>query len=215
LFRDRAEAGKLLAQALTFLKTGKNDVVVLAIPRGGVLVAKEVADSLGAPLDLVITRKIGAPGNPELAIGAVTQDGEVIADPELVDRLMVSDEYMKDESARQVDEIRGRMKRYRGERAYPDLAGKIVVLVDDGVATGSTVQAAIKSVKRRDAAAVIVAVPVGPQETIEELSKVADRVVCLDTPKFFHAVGQFYREFGQVDDEAVKETLRSARTANE
>jgi predicted phosphoribosyltransferase len=107
------------------------------------------------------------------------------------------------------------MKRYRGERAYPDLAGKIVVLVDDGVATGSTVQAAIKSVKRRDAAAVIVAVPVGPQETIEELSKVADRVVCLDTPKFFHAVGQFYREFGQVDDEAVKETLRSARTANE
>lgn len=214
MFRDRVEAGKLLADALTFLKTKKDDVVVLAIPRGGVLVAKEVADSLGAPLDLVITRKIGAPGNPELAIGAVTQDGEVIADPELVDRLTVSDEYVKDESAKQVDEIRARMKRYRGDRAYPNLAGKTVVLVDDGVATGSTIRAAIKSVKRRNAAAVIVAVPVGPQETIEELSKIADRVVCLDTPKFFNAVGQFYREFDQVDDETVRETLRSVRTAD-
>ena len=106
------------------------------------------------------------------------------------------------------------MKRYRGDRAYPNLAGKTVVLVDDGVATGSTIRAAIKSVKRRNAAAVIVAVPVGPQETIEELSKIADRVVCLDTPKFFNAVGQFYREFDQVDDETVRETLRSVRTAD-
>jgi putative phosphoribosyl transferase len=211
LFRDRKEAGKLLAEALSFLKARKKeDVVVLAIPRGGVVVAKEVADALGAPLDLIITRKIGAPGNPELAIGAVTQDGEVITVPGLLSVLRVSDRYLNDEAARQVDEIERRMREFRGDRPYPSLAGKTVILVDDGIATGSTIQAAIQSVKRRKAAVVILAVPVGPPETVSKLSKIVDRVVCLSTPEPFYAIGHFYGEFEQVDDDTVREILRAA-----
>ena len=203
----------MLAEALSSLRTKKEDVVVLAIPRGGVLVGKEVADALGAPLDLIITRKIGAPGNPELAIGAVTQDGEVISDPELVGMLGVSDHYVNEQAARQVDEISRRMRAYRGDRPYPSLAGKTVVVVDDGVATGSTTRAALQSVKRRNAAVVILAVPVGPPDTIAKLAKIADRVVCLSTPEPFFAIGEFYSEFEQVGDDAVREILRTARLA--
>jgi predicted phosphoribosyltransferase len=211
LFRDRKEAGRLLAEALSFLKAKKEDVLVLAIPRGGVVVAKEVADALGAPLDLVITRKVGAPGNPELAIGAVTQEGEVITDPELVGMLGVSDDYVNEQAARQVDEIGRRMREYRGDRPYPSLAGKTVVVVDDGIATGSTTRAAIQSVKKRKAAEVILAVPVGPPDTVAKLSKIADRVVCLSTPEPFYAIGEFYNEFEQVGDDTVREILRAAR----
>lgn len=206
MFRDRKEAGKLLADALSFLK-GRKDVIVLAIPRGGVPVAKEVSESIGAPLDLVITRKIGAPGNPELAIGAVTQEGESIIDPELVSTLLVSRDYLKEEARRQSDEIRRRLKRYRGDREYPKLEGKTVVIVDDGIATGSTVRAAIQSVRSRRAATIILAVPVGPPDTITELSKIADRIVCLSTPEPFYAIGEFYNEFEQVEDDEVRELL--------
>jgi len=201
----------LLAEALSFLKAKKEDVLVLAIPRGGVVVAKEVADALGAPLDIVITRKVGAPGNPELAIGAVTQEGEVITDPELVGMLGVSDDYVNEQAARQVDEIGRRMREYRGDRPYPSLAGKTVVVVDDGIATGSTTRAAIQSVKKRKAAVVILAVPVGPPDTVAKLSKIADRVVCLSTPEPFYAIGEFYNEFEQVGDDTVREILRAAR----
>jgi putative phosphoribosyl transferase len=211
LFRDRTEAGRMLARELAFLRGKKGGVVVLAIPRGGAVVAKEVADALEAPLDLVITRKIGAPGNPELAIGAVTQDGEVIEDTELVGRLGVREGYVRDEAAKQVDEISRRMMRYRGDRPYPSLAGKTVVVVDDGIATGSTIRAAIQSVRRRKAATIILAVPVGPLETVDELANVADRVVCLQSSKFFNAVGQFYQDFDQVEDATVKDILRIAR----
>ena len=211
MFRDRKEAGRLLAEALSFLKAKKEDVLVLAIPRGGVVVAKEVADALGAPLDIVITRKVGAPGNPELAIGAVTQEGEVITDPELVGMLGVSDDYVNEQAARQVDEIGRRMREYRGDRPYPSLAGKTVVVVDDGIATGSTTRAAIQSVKKRKAAVVILAVPVGPPDTVAKLSKIADRVVCLSTPEPFYAIGEFYNEFEQVGDDTVREILRAAR----
>lgn len=207
MFEDREQAGKLLAEALGFLKGNKN-VIVLAIPRGGVVVAKEVADYIGAPLDLIITRKLGAPGNPELAVGAVTQDGESIVDPEMVKALRVSDSYLKDEAAKQSDEIRRRLASYRGNRAYPRLEGKDVVIVDDGIATGSTVKAAIQSARRRKAALVILAVPVGPQDAITELSKIADRVVCLSTPEPFFAIGEFYQEFEQVDDETVTAILQ-------
>lgn len=185
---------------------------MLAIPRGGVPVAKEVADKIGAPMDLVITRKIGAPGEPELAIGAVSQEGEVIRDSELVKMLNVSDEYIKEQSARQVEEIMARMKKYRGDRPYPDLAGKTVVIVDDGIATGSTIRAAVKSVKRMRAGEVILAAPVGPPDTVRELSKVVDRVVCLSTPEGFGAIGEFYAEFEQVEDETVKEIMRAVST---
>jgi predicted phosphoribosyltransferase len=211
LFRDRKEAGRLLADALSFLKTQKEDVVVLAIPRGGVVVADEIARALGTPLDVVVTRKVGAPGNPELAIGAVTEDGEVIMDAELLRMLGVSDEFVKEEAATQVDEIGRRMKTYRGNRPYPSLAGKTVVVVDDGVATGSTIRAAIRSVRKRMAAVVILAVPVGPPDTIANLSMVADRVVCLRTPEPFLAIGEFYKDFEQVEDDSVREILRTAK----
>jgi len=206
LFQDRLEAGKRLAEALGFLK-GRTDVVVLAIPRGGVVVAKPVAEALKAPLDLVITRKIGAPGNPELAVGSVTQDGEIIVDKEVASMLGVSEEYLKAEAARQRHEIHSRMKRFRGDRPYPDLAGKTVVIVDDGIATGSTVRAAIRSVRSKRPASVIVAAPVGARESVASLSSEADRMVCLDTPEPFYAIGEFYRDFEQVEDDEVRKYL--------
>ena len=208
MFRDRTEAGRLLAEALSFLKAKREDVVVLAVPRGGVPVAKGVADALGAPLYLIRTRKIAAPGKPELAIGAVTQDGGVITDPELVSMLGVSDAYVKEEAARQVDEIRRTIGKDSEDRPYPSLTGKTVVVVDDGIATGSTIRAAIQSVKRRGAATVILAVPVGPPDTISKLSKIADQVVCLSMPEPFYAIGESYNEFGKVEDDTVREILR-------
>lgn len=206
MFRDRIEAGKLLGNALAFLK-GKKDVIVLAIPRGGVPVGKEVAEMIGAPLDIVITRKVGAPGNPELAVGAVTQDGEMILDEKLVRMLGVSKDYLKREAARQVEEIRLRKEKYRGKRPFPKLEGKTVVIVDDGIATGSTIKAAIQTVKKTNPAVIIVASPVGPPDTVAELSESVDRVVCLSTPEYFEAIGQFYEEFPQVDDVTVKSIL--------
>ncbi len=196
----------MLARALTFLK-GTKGLIVLAIPRGGVPVAKEVATALGAPLDLVVTRKIGAPSQPELAVGAVTQDGEVMVDDEMIRALGISADYLERESARQVKEIASRMKKYRGDRPYPLLDGKTVVIVDDGIATGSTIRAAIQSVKGRHAAKIIVAAPVGPPERVAALSKTVDRVVCLGMPEYFEAIGEFYEEFGQVDDDIVRALL--------
>jgi len=207
LFKDRHEAGRLLAARLAFLK-GDKDVIILGIPRGGVIVAKEIADAIGAPLDLIIPRKLRAPGNPELAIGAVTQDGETIIDPKFMRILKVTETYLVDEAATQTAEIRRRMTSYRGKRPTPNFEGKTVVIVDDGVATGSTVRAAIQSVRRMKAAMVLVAVPVGPPETIADLSRFADRVICLNTPEPFYAIGGFYDEFGQVEDDAVRHALR-------
>jgi putative phosphoribosyl transferase len=206
MFKDRTEAGRMLADALAFLK-GEKDVIVLAIPRGGVPVAKEVAAALGAPLDLVVTRKIGAPSEPELAVGAVTQDCEIMIDAELMRLLGVSADYLERESARQVKEIGSRMKKYRGDRPYPPLDGKTVVIVDDGIATGSTIRAAIQSVRGKNAAKIIVAAPVGPPERVAELSKMVDRVICLSMPEYFEAIGQFYEEFDQVDDDTVRRIL--------
>lgn len=205
LFRDRVEAGRLLVRDLKELK-GK-EVVVLAIPRGGVIVANEVARALKSPLDLIIPRKVGAPGNPELAIGAVTQDGAALIDKDTIRMLGVSEKYLEDEVKSQVEEIRRRMKKYRGERPYPTFKDKVVVIVDDGVATGYTMKAAIRSVRREHPASVWVAVPVGPPESIEELSKEADRVVCLRMPEPFFAIGQFYERFDQVEDDELLQIL--------
>lgn len=203
----------MLGNALAFLK-GRKDVVVLAIPRGGVPVGREVAAVIDAPLDIVITRKMGAPGNPELAVGAVTEEGEMILDDELVRTLSVSSDYLKREAARQVEEIRARKKKYRDGRPYPSLKGKTVVIVDDGIATGSTIRAAAESVKKRGAATIIIAAPVAPPETVSELSKVVDRVVCLSTPDYFEAIGEFYQEFEQVEDDVVKEILSGGQPNN-
>lgn len=206
IFRDRRQAGKLLAAEVA--KLGLRDVIVLAIPRGGVPVADEIAEALRAPLDLIIARKIGAPGYSEYAIGAVSQDGEPVLDGSAVEALRVTKEYVEKEAALQASEVRARMKTYRGDRPYPQIEGKTVVVVDDGIATGSTVRAAIRSLRRRNPGLVILATPVAPPETIRELLVEADRIVCLSTPENFSAVGEFYVDFGQLEDSDVIDTLR-------
>jgi len=206
-FRDRHEAGQLLARELAFLK-GKKDAIVLGIPRGGVVVAYEVAKALDLPLDVFIARKLGAPYNPELAIGAVASDGTVVVDENLIRSLGVSEKYVKEETERQKREIQRRLKAYRGERALPELKGKVVVLVDDGVATGATTLAAIRAIKASEPAEAILAVPVGPPDAIARLKEEADRVICLFTPTPFWAVGAFYLDFEQTSDEEVKRLLR-------
>jgi putative phosphoribosyl transferase len=204
-FRDREQAGKALAAAMKNL--AGEDVIALAIPRGGVVVGNEVAKALGAPLDVIVTRKIGAPGEPEYALGAVTQNGEVILDEQAVRMLGVGKDYIDREAASQWAEVKDRMKRFRGDRPLPSLNGKVVVIVDDGIATGNTVLAAIKSVRTQHPKSVIVAVPVGPPDTIAKIAREADRVVCLETPEPFFAIGQFYSEFPQVEDDEVRRIL--------
>ncbi len=205
LFRDRVEAGKKLAVALKDFK-GK-DVVVLAIPRGGVVVANEVAKALGAPLDIVVTRKIEAPGEPEYALGAVTQEGEVIMDRQAAESLGAGPEYLDSQIRQKREEVKERMVRFRGGAAYPHLEGKVVVIVDDGIATGSSVSAAVMSVKKRRPKEIVVAVPVAPSDAVETLSEDGNRVVCLETPGPFLAIGEFYGSFDQVEDEEVKRIL--------
>jgi predicted phosphoribosyltransferase len=183
------------------------DAIILAIPRGGVVVGFEVAHALSAPLDVIIPRKIGSPGNPELAIGAMTEDGTIILDDKLVKYLQVSKDYIREESERQRLEIERRLRLYRGDASYPSLTNREVIIVDDGVATGSTMKAALASVRRRGAKIVVIAVPVGPSSTIQELKNDADDVVCLHTPEPFYAIGQFYQDFSQTSDEEVAALL--------
>lgn len=204
-FSDRVDAGKRLASALADFK-GKN-AVVLAIPRGGVVVGYEIAGALNLPLDVIIPRKIGAPDNPELAIGAMTEDGTIILDKNLVAYIGVPESYIKEESERQKHEIERRLKMYRKNEPYPTLKGRDVIVVDDGIATGSTMKAALASVKNRGAKTVAVAVPVGPPNTIKELKTLANRVVCLYMPEYFVAIGQFYSDFDQTSDAEVTELL--------
>jgi predicted phosphoribosyltransferase len=200
-FVDRVDAGKRLASELKNFSGKKG--IVLAIPRGGVVVGYVIAKTLNLPLDIIIPRKIGAPNNPELAIGAVAEDGTAILDQNLIKYLGVSREYVIEETESQKKEIRRRLKLYKQDASYPDLNGLDVIVVDDGIATGSTMKAALASVKNRGASSITVAVPVGPPSTIEELEKMADSVVCLYTPEFFQAIGEFYKDFSQTSDEEV------------
>ncbi|HEY6283105.1 MAG TPA: phosphoribosyltransferase family protein [Nitrososphaerales archaeon] len=211
LFRNREEAGRKLAGALMEFK-GK-DVVVLGIPRGGVVVANEVAKALGAPLDIVVTRKIEAPGEPEYALGAVTQEGDVIMDRQAAESLGATPAYLDDQVRKKKEEVKERMQRLRGDAPYPRLEGRVVVIVDDGIATGSSVSAAVMSVKKRKPKEVVVAVPVAPADAVEALASEGARVVCLETPGPFLAIGEFYGDFDQVEDLEVKRILeeRSSR----
>ena len=198
MWRDRREAGRYLAGALKEFKN--KDVLVLAIPRGGVVVGDEVATALNAALDVVVPRKIGAPFNPELAIGAIAADGSKVLDQNLIQRLDVSEEYLKKEIERQTEEIKRRISEYRGDRPPLEIEEKTVILVDDGVATGATTLAAIKYLRNKKPAQIILAIPVGPPDTVEKLKKEVDRLICLSIPSLFYAVGQFYEQFEQTTD---------------
>lgn len=202
------EAGRRLAQRLAYLKDKAKEVIVLAVPRGGVVVGAEIAQALGAPLDVYITRKIGAPGNEELAIGAIAGDGTVILDEAIARSTGAGDRYIAQETERQRQEIARRLKRYRGERPWPILKDKTVILVDDGVATGSTTLAALRALRKQAPAQLILAVPVGPPDSIERLSREADAVICLATPEPFWAVGRFFADWSQTSDEEVIALLK-------
>jgi putative phosphoribosyl transferase len=206
MFADRRDAGLQLSANLADL--AGQAVVVLGIPRGGVEIAAVVADALGAPLDVVIPRKVGAPGNPELGIGAVAEDVEVL-DRRLIRVLGVSESYLRQEIAAQQDEIRRRSAAYRGDRPPVRLDDKVAIVVDDGVATGGTAVAALRWARARGADRVILAVPVAPSEALFRLKEEADEVRVLATPEPFYAVGQWYETFPQVSDERVVELLRS------
>ena len=211
VFSNRTEAGRMLARALTSYRNER--VVVLGIPRGGLPVAREVAEALGAPLDIVVVRKLGAPGQPELGIGAVV-DGDhprAIFNQEVIESLGVEDDYINREIQRQLKEIKRRELEYRGTEPAVPLAGKTVIVVDDGIATGSSVRAALRGVRRAKPKQIILAVPVAPAETLEALSHDADKIVCLESPEDFFAVGQFYRDFHQVSDDEVKRILAVSR----
>lgn len=205
-FQDRREAGRQLAAALAVYPDRRP--FVLAIPRGGVIVGYEVAKALGAPLDVVVPRKLRAPYNPELAVGAVAHDGSVYLDSPLVSHLDVTEEYVREETARQLEEIRRRMQIYRGDRPPPALEGTASIVVDDGIATGSTMIAALRATRAARPSHLIAAIPVAPAEGVAMLRREADDVVCLYTPPAFYAVGQFYVDFAQTDDAEVVELLR-------
>jgi putative phosphoribosyl transferase len=207
VFQDRREAGRILAKELSSFK-GQDDVIVLGIPRGGVVVGREIAQALNVPLDVYITRKIGAPHNPELAIGAVASDGTLVLDYQLAKRLGVSQDYMDAESERQRREIERRITEYRGKLPAPELKGKVVILADDGVATGATTLASIRAIRTQEPDQLILAVPVGPRDTIESLKREVDRLLCLHAPEIFWAVGAFYSIFDQTSDEEVKALLQ-------
>ncbi|MBI3009361.1 MAG: phosphoribosyltransferase [Candidatus Omnitrophica bacterium] len=204
-FHNRIEAGRCLGDALQYLS--KQEIIVLGIPRGGVVVANEIARGLGAEMDIVLTRKLGAPGNPELAIGAVSETGELILDKHLAAIVGADEEYIKQEKERQSAEIERLVRSYRVRKAKVKLQGKVVVLVDDGVATGSTMIAAIQAVRHEKPSMLIVGLPVGPESAIRRLANLADEVLCVRVPPYFSAVGQFYEVFGQTSDEEVLKIL--------
>ncbi len=205
-FRDRREAGEALAEELSELKGSAP--VILGIPRGAVPMAAVVADELDGELDVVIVRKLGAPRNPELAIGSMTEDGEAIVDETLMRRTNAGEDYMEREKQQQMEKIEERKRVYRSMHDKVDLTDRVVVIVDDGFATGATMKAALQSARTENPERLIAAAPVGARPTVEDLADYADEVVCLRAPAYFGAVGAFYRDFGQVTDDEVVEVLR-------
>ena len=209
VFGDRREAGRELARLLP-ASLRSDDVVVLALPRGGVPVAFEIARALGAPLDVFLVRKLGTPGHPELAMGAIASGGIRVLNDEVVDYLNIPSDLIDAVARREQSELERREAAYRQGRAMPSLRNRTVILVDDGLATGSTMKAAVAAVKHEQPTRVIVAVPVGAPETCRELGKNADEVICARMPESFSAVGQWYRDFTQTTDEEVKALLTAS-----
>jgi putative phosphoribosyl transferase len=206
-FADRVEAGRRLGEELRGRHIGSDDALVLGIPRGGVATAAEVAALLGVPLDVALARKVGAPGNPELAIGAVGPDGRAVIDEALARRLGATEDWRAQAVERERREVALREQRFRGDRPPLDVAGREVIVVDDGVATGSTAAAVAQWLAGAGARRRILAVPVAPPQTVGLLAQVYDEVVTLATPANFFAVGEFYVDFRQVTDDEVRELL--------
>lgn len=204
MFKNREDAAKKLAKKLEWLKN--ENPIILAIPRGGAIVGNVIALELGAKLDIIVSRKIGAPDNQELAIGAVMHDGSYFPNERLMIMLNVSQNYINQEIDTQMKEIERRLVKFRGNKEY-DLKGKSVILVDDGVATGATMLVAALWIKNQKPKKLIIALPVGPKETLDKLTEVADKVIVLHSPVIFNAVGEFYQEFEQVDDYVVQEIM--------
>ena len=208
-FRDRAEAGRLLAELLRDY-AGRDDVVVLALPRGGVPVGYEVARALGAPLDVFVVRKLGLPGHPELAMGALASGGLVVLNQGVTKALGIDEASVRRVIEAELEELQRREALFRGTSEPPDVAGKTVILVDDGLATGSTMRAAAQAVRQLDPKRIVVAVPVAAEETCDEFRDIVDEIVCGVTPRPFHAVGLWYDDFSQTSDEEVRELLADA-----
>ena len=210
-FKNRTDAGRRLAKALTQYKSLRP--VVLALPRGGVPVAAEVAAALEAPLDLVLVRKVGVPNQPELAMGAVTDGAQpmVVRNSEIIEACSVSEQEFDAVASEELAEIERRRRRYIGDRTRAEVEGKVAIIIDDGIATGATTLAAIQAVRSRKPTELVLAVPVAPLDTVKKLHSEVDAIVCLDTPEELGAIGYFYRDFHQIGDEEVIATLKRFR----
>jgi putative phosphoribosyl transferase len=206
-FRNRSEAGRLLARTLHRYKD-RPDVLVLALPRGGVPVAYEVATALNVPLDVFIVRKLGVPGHEELAMGAIASGGIRTLNESVIQQLDIPPKAIEAMAAREAEELRRREQLYRGDKPSPTISRRTVILVDDGLATGSTMKAAIAALRRQNPAKIIVAVPTAPADTCDELQREADEVICAVTPEPFYAVGLWYENFAQTTDAEVMELIR-------
>jgi putative phosphoribosyl transferase len=208
-FRDRQDAGVQLAAHL-LRYAGDPNVVVLGLPRGGVPVAYEVARILQVPLDVFVVRKLGVPGHRELAMGAIAAGGVRVLNPDVVSAVRISEPMIATVAAQEQKELERQQRAYRGDGPFPDLAGRIVIVVDDGLATGSTMRAAVKALRQMQPARIVVAAPVAAAETCRSLAAEADEVVCVSTPESFHAVSMWYQEFSQTTDEEVRSLLESS-----
>lgn len=208
-FADRAEAGRVLAGALTRYDD-RDDVLVLALPRGGVPVAYEVATTLGAPLDLLLVRKLGVPGQEELALGAIASGGAIVVNEDIMRRIGMTQLGLEYMVARERAELQRRERAYRGARPLPDVAGKCILLIDDGLATGASMRAAAEALRQRSPGQIVVAVPVAPEDTVAQLRHEVDDVVCPATQTTFYGVGQWYADFTQTTDEEVRQILQKA-----
>ncbi len=202
IFQDRTQAGSKLAEKLKPYQNSP-DAIIIGLPRGGVVVAYQIAQELNLPLDIIVTRKIGAPGFEELAIGAITEEGKAVLDYKIIKTMEVEGDYIKSEIEKEKKEAQRRLKTYRGNRPPLDLKNKIAIIVDDGIATGATIKAAIKSATGKGAKQVIVAVPVAPRDVIDSLKKETYKIICLEKPPTFYGISMFYKEFAQTEDKEV------------